>query len=119
MKKIFTLGIIILLFYLIMIDLHIKNLDITDKEKELVYAKVEKLTHLWGRLQDESVSIKIEIDRDNVRAKEEAIICSVTIFAPGKIKLFASTQEATIKNAIDQIEKKLRKEIETAKGKKG
>lgn len=101
-----------------MIDIHAKNLTLSEEQYDFVEKKVSKLLHLWKKLQDEATKIRVEIDHDPIREKHKQIFCSITIFVPGTT-LRAETHEKTIENSLDTCEEKLRMQIEKSKNKLG
>ena len=98
------------------IKIHTQNLSIGKKKKEIIYHKVEKLTRLSNRLDDESCEIKVELSHEESRSPNEAYICNITIFAPSKT-LNAKTRSDSIINATDLVIAKLKKQIEHYKAK--
>ena len=99
-----------------MIDIHKKNLNLSEEQEEYVQAKMEKLLHYSKKLGDDSVKIKVEIDYDPVREKHNRILCMVTIFAPNGT-MRSETHSTTVNSAIDECEAKLHAQIEKFKAK--
>jgi len=77
---------------------------------------VEKLTGFADRISDESSEIKVDLMHEDSRSTDDAFVCCITIFAP-QSTLRAEARSATIENAIDETEAKLRKQIEHYKNK--
>ncbi len=99
-----------------MINIHTKNISISEDQEQRIHGKLEKLLNYARRLNDESTKIKAEIDYDSVREKEKRILCTITIYAPSDT-LRAETSQPTVDNAIDECEKKLKVQIEKYKAK--
>lgn len=99
-----------------MIDIHAKNISLSDEQKELIQKKMEKLNSFARKMNDESAKIRVEIEYDDIKEKHQKIFCSVTIFVPQNT-MRAETHAETVQSAIDICEEKLKVQIEKYKDK--
>jgi len=86
---------------------------LTDKDKELIAAKIEKLTHLGHRLDDESSKVHVQVVR-GTRHNSPNYGIRVQMTIPGH-SLRAEASGPEIADAADEAERKLRMQIEKLK----
>lgn len=97
-----------------MITVHAKNFTITDDEKETIEAKTEKLIHLAKDMTDESTKIHVEFE---LLAKNKHLVQgTITISLPHHDTLRAEySSEGNVVSIMDELEKKIRPQIEKHK----
>lgn len=83
------------------------------EDKELIEAKLSKLTKFNSRVADESVKVHTEVVR-GTRHNSPNFGIRVTLTIPGD-SLRAEASGKTIADAIDEIERKLKAQIEKLK----
>ncbi len=93
-----------------------KHLNLSDQQKENIEAKVQKLSNLADRLNDESTEFRIELRHEKSRKSEDAYGCQLTIFAPNTV-IRTETRQESIESAIDECMNKIRGPIERYKAK--
>ncbi len=87
--------------------------EITDEDKELIESKLEKLCKFDTRVADESVKAHINVFR-GTRHESPNFGIRTQLTIPGN-SLRAEASGKTIVNAVDEIERKLRAQIEKLK----
>lgn len=93
-----------------------QHLNLSDRQKDLIQAKVEKLSRLSNRLDDESSEFRVEVKHEKSRKASDAYVCQITIFVPSAV-IRAETRNETIENAVDECIGKLKVQIERYKAK--
>lgn len=93
-----------------------QHLNLSDKQRQSIEKKVEKLQNLADRLGDESTEFRIEVKHEKSRKTSDAYACQLTIFAPQAV-IRAETRNDTIENAIDECMDKIKTQIERYKAK--
>lgn len=93
-----------------------QHLNLSDRQRQSIQTKVEKLQNLADRLGDESTEFRVEIKHEKSRKLSDAYICQLTIFAPQAV-IRAETRHETIENAIDDCLDKIKTQIERYKSK--
>lgn len=98
------------------INIHSKNIDLSQEHKDYITEKMEKLAHYGGRVDDESSEIRVEIDKETNRNIEKNIVIQVTLFVPHST-IRAEDHADSVEAAVDEVEEKLKKQIERYKAK--
>ena len=93
-----------------------QHLNLSDKQRQSIEKKVEKLKNLADRLDDESTEFRIEVKHEKSRKTNDAYACQLTIFAPQAV-IRAETRNDTIENAVDECMDKIKTQIERYKAK--
>jgi putative sigma-54 modulation protein len=93
-----------------------QNLNLSDSQKEMINAKVGKLSHLADRLGDESTEIRVEVRHEKSRKPSDAYICQLTIFAPQAV-IRCETRDESVENALDSSIDKIKTQIDRYKAK--
>lgn len=93
-----------------------QHLNLSDSQKDLIQAKIEKLQNLADRLHDESAEFRVEVRHEKSRKSSDAYACQLTIFAPNAV-IRAETRSETIENAVDDCVDKIKTQIERYKAK--
>jgi len=105
------------LFPLLMsVQIHSKTLSLSPEQQEYLQKKAEKILHYSRRAADESSSIRIHIEREDTKSKEEQIHCVVNIIIP-HATLHAESRGRTVEETIDLTEEKLNRQIDEYKAK--
>ena len=100
------------------INIHAKGFHIKEDETQYVNQKMEKITNLAKRLKDESSEIKVEIDKNDTKKKEETITCIITLFIPHST-IRGVAKGMLVKETVDLAKQKLIPQIEEYKAKLG
>ena len=87
--------------------------EISDKDKELIEKKLEKLRKFDPRVADESVKIHVNVFR-GTRHESPNFGIRTQLTIPGN-SLRAEASGKTIADAVDEVERKLRAQIEKLK----
>lgn len=93
-----------------------KSLNLSDQQKKNIESKIQKLSNLADRLNDESTEFRVELRHEKARKAEDAYGCQLTIFAPNTV-IRSETRNESIENAIDECMEKIRGPIERYKSK--
>lgn len=91
-------------------QIHTDGCTLSAAEQELLQTKLAKLTHLGHRLDDESVKTHVKIHLDH-RHQTPSFELHAHVALPGQT-LDASAVAADFAAAVDQLESKLRSQIE-------
>ena len=101
------------------IQIHTKAIDLTEDETAYAEEKAAKILHMSKRAEnDESVQVKIEIDKETGKAKDSQFSCSFTVLLPGKNLRGESSGTGVLKvieSAYEKARKQMRKETTTHK----
>ncbi len=87
--------------------------EASDEDKELIAKKLEKLQKFDPRVADESVKIHVNVFR-GTRHESPNFGLRVQLTIPGN-SLRAEASGKTIADAVDEVERKLRTQIEKLK----
>jgi len=87
--------------------------EISDEDKELIERKISKLRKFDPRVADESVKIHVNVFR-GVRHESPNFGIRAQLTIPGN-SLRAEASGKTIADAVDEVERKLRTQIEKLK----
>lgn len=98
------------------ISLHSKGIDLLPEEKEYAHQMAQKLLKRASSFaQEQSLTVKIEIDKEPIRIREKQFLCTITIDIPKNI-LRAEAHSAGVYTALDDgyhiMDKTLQKEKE-------
>ena len=99
------------------VKIHTQNFKLNEMMEEKVNRTVEKLCRMESCLNDEAAEVKINLHHEESRAQEDAYSCEVIIFAPGST-LTAEARADKMETAIDDVEDKMKKQIEHYKSKR-
>jgi ribosome-associated translation inhibitor RaiA len=98
-----------------MIQIHAKNFELLDFDKEQLQKKAEKLIHLAREMGDESTVIKL--DYEIISKAKHLVGGALTISLPGDVLRAEAQAEKNLLTVWDQLEKEIRPQIEKYKGK--
>jgi ribosomal subunit interface protein len=84
----------------------LNNINLTKKDKKDIEEKLEKLS----RFSDKILQTKVDLTYRPTRVKEEAVRLEVNLTLPHKL-LRAVVRASDYKNAIDEVEKKLKRQL--------
>jgi len=87
---------------------------LTDEDKEVITEKISKLAKFSHLLNDESVKVHTEVVRGK-KHESPNFGLRVQVTVPGK-SLRAEASGKTISDAVDEVERKLRAQIEKFRG---
>lgn len=94
-------------------DYHTDGCTITDEDKKLIESKLKKLAKFDNRMTDESVKVHVEVVRGVRHNKPNYGIRTQFTIPGGSLRAEASGK--TISDAIDEVERKFRAQIEKLK----
>ena len=101
------------------IKIHTKGIDLTDDEQAYAEEKAGKILHMSKRAEtDESVQVKIEIDKETGKAKDSQFSASFTVILPGKTLRGEASGTGVLKvieSGYEKVRKQMRKETTTHK----
>lgn len=100
------------------INIHAKGLHLSEQETQYIDQKMEKVTSLAKRLKDESSEIRVEIDLNDTKSKDQAITCVITLFVP-RSTIRGEAHGKLVTEAVDLAKQKLIPQIEAYKAKLG
>ncbi|MBI5414610.1 ribosome-associated translation inhibitor RaiA [Candidatus Peregrinibacteria bacterium] len=98
------------------VQLHSRNLSLTENQKEYLQKKAEKILHFSRRAGDESSRIQVDVNEEKTEDKTKHMHCIVNVFVP-KSTLHAESFAQTVEAAIDVCEEKLKHQMEKYKEK--
>ena len=96
------------------IKLITQNIKLNEAQEAMVRKKVEKLATYAARISDESSEIKIDISHEKSKKPEHAFRCVLTLFVP-QDTLRAKARHESLRNVIDEVIEKVKKQIEKYK----
>ena len=99
------------------VKIHTQNFKLNGTMQEKVNRTVEKLCRMESCLKDEATEVKINLQHEESRSREDAYSCEIIIFAPGST-LTAESHADKMETAIDEVESKMKKQIEHYKSKR-
>ena len=91
-----------------------KNLTLSDQIKDTLEQKIKKFYHLARGIKE----IRVDLSYNANHRKDEAVRLEITIEGLNK-NFQASTRAADILEAVDQLENKMKNQLEKAKEAKG
>lgn len=101
------------------LQVHTKGIDLTEGEREYAEEKAGKILHMSKKAEnDESVRVRIEIDKESGKEKTAQFSSSFTVSLPGKTLRGQAEGPgvlAVIDEAYDRVRKQMRKETTTHK----
>ncbi|MFH0838162.1 MAG: ribosome-associated translation inhibitor RaiA [Patescibacteria group bacterium] len=86
------------------------------ERERAVRKKFEKLTKFADRIGDESTEIRVDLAHEESKKKEDAYVCTLTLFVP-QDTLRAESRSDSIETAIDDVLEKIKGTIEYYKNK--
>lgn len=92
------------------INIHSHKVNLSDSEKDYIEKKLEYLSHLGGKMQDESVHCEVNVSYDNTKISSNKIAMKVVLTVP-KHLMHAELSAPTVNSAIDLIEDKLAAQV--------
>lgn len=98
------------------IKIHTRAVKLGDKREKLIRQKFEKLTKFANRIGDESTEIRVDLAHEEARKKEDAYVCTLTLFVP-QDTLRAESRSDSLETAVDEVLEKIRGPIEYYKDK--
>lgn len=99
-----------------MITIHSKGLHLSDEERVYIEQKMEKVSHLAKRLQDDASEIHVDVSHDQTKSVEDEITCVITVTVP-RSTLHAEASGEKVTKAVDLAKQKLLPQIEKYKEK--
>ncbi len=96
------------------IQIHSKTLNLSSDQKTYLESKAEKILHYSARAHDESSSIRIHIEHEDLKDKAQQIHCVVNIAIPQDL-LHAESYAQTVEAAIDICEEQLNRQVDKYK----
>jgi ribosomal subunit interface protein len=65
--------------------IHCPTIDLTEPESKYIHEKAEKLLHLSRKAEtDDSIKLRIDLEKDSFKEKDMQFFCSLTLSIPGK-----------------------------------
>jgi len=98
------------------IQIHTEKIELSDSQKDYIINKLEVLKKYSEKISDETVMIKVNIERNEQFHQDRKVIIKVTMTAPGasfRVEVSAITPE----EGIDMVHDKLQRQIERYKAK--
>ncbi len=95
-----------------------KHLRLSEEQKDTIEQKLKHLEHMGQRIQDESVTARIDVELNHEKTTDHNIDMAVTIHVPHgtlRAEVQAKTPEEAIDLAIDKLRKQLERYKETGK----
>ncbi len=99
------------------VKIHEKNLTLNDAQRDYIIKKIDHLSNLEERVDDESTKVKVEVETNKIKTSNKKLSVQVTMFVPSAV-IRAEVKALTPEEGIDLAEDKLRKQIERYKTKK-
>lgn len=99
------------------VKIHEKNLTLSDAQRDYIVKKIDHLSNLEERVDDESTKVKVEVETNKIKTSNKKLSVQVTMFVPNAV-IRAEVKALTPEEGIDLAEDKLRKQIERYKTKK-
>ncbi len=99
------------------VKIHEKNLTLSDAQRDYIIKKIDHLSNLEERVDDESTKVKVEVETNKIKTSDRKLSVQVTMFVPNAV-IRAEVKALTPEEGIDLAEEKLRKQIERYKTKK-
>jgi ribosomal subunit interface protein len=84
----------------------LNNINLTEKDKKEVAEKLERLS----KFSDKILKVKVDLSYRPTRVKEEAVRLEVNLVLPRKL-LRAVVKGSDYKDALDEVEKKLKRQL--------
>lgn len=98
------------------IKIHTCELHLGDQREKLIREKFKKLSKFADRIGDESTEIRVDLAHEEARKKEDAFVCTLTLFVPNDT-LRAESRSHSLETAIDDVLEKIKGPIERYKDK--
>lgn len=92
-----------------------QGLKLNESQEEYARDKISNVAKNAQRVEDESSSVKVNVEKTNLPG-EQAYLVEVTLVVP-KNSIRAEVFASSVEEGLDQIEEKLRKQVERYKGK--
>ncbi len=93
------------------------HIELTEKQKDYINAKVENIQKYERRVADEASQIRVDIERHKVKSSSEDIELQITLRIPHSV-IRAEVRGATVEEATDKAMDKIKKQIERYKTRK-
>jgi putative sigma-54 modulation protein len=94
-----------------MLQIYTRNLELTDRLRDYVEAKVSKLQRYLPNLD----SIRVDLSESNARDNTRRMVAQITIYVPKAI-LRAEERAGDIFSAVDSVMDKMSRRVERYKG---
>lgn len=91
------------------------GLNLSERQKDYVESKIQRLKKYANRIADESSLAKVELKEQRLRTSGRVILCEVTMNVPRAV-IRAEVQASKLEEAIDIAVEKLKKQIDRYKG---
>lgn len=100
-----------------MIQIHSKGIDLLSEEKEYIEKEIMKLLERSHHAeQEESIRVKVEVDKENISNRDHQFFCSITIDLPGKV-LRAESHSGGVYSGVDDAIDSARRQMKKEKAK--
>ena len=97
-------------------EIHKKNIEISEYQKDYVNTKIEKIASMWRMMNDETSVIKVSFEQLSVKDKHNNISCHIVINLP-KQTITTTESWQSVQETIDLAEDKILHQLSTYKGK--
>ena len=98
------------------IKINVQHIHLSPHQEEMIHSKIEHLSHLSARLDDESSEVRVDLIYEKSRSAEDAYKCHLTFFVP-QDTLRTESHSDSIENAFDDAIDKMKTQIEYYKSK--
>lgn len=98
------------------LKIHTRGVRLAEKQEKAIREKFSKLTKFADRIGDESSEMKVDLEYEDARRKEDAYLCILTLFVP-QDTLRAESRSSSLETAIDEVLEKIKGPIEYYKDK--
>lgn len=98
------------------VKIQTRGLKLYRKQEDALRKKFEKLSKFADRIGDESTEIKVDLAHETSRKKDDAYVCTLTLFVP-QDTLRAESRSSTLETAVDEVLEKIKGPIEYYKNK--
>lgn len=93
-----------------------KHLHLSDEQKDYIEKKVNHLKHLGERVDDESTTVRVDVESNNDKTTNRNISLQITMNLPHSL-IRAEIIAVTVEEAIDLAIEKMEKQLERYKAK--
>ncbi len=99
------------------ITLHHKGIDLLPEESTYAHEKAQAvLARCKVFAKEESIQVKIEIDKESVKVSGEQFVCTITVFLPKHDPIRVHSNDggvySSLRHAFDLMDRKLHQEKE-------
>ncbi len=94
-----------------------RHINLSDAQREYIEEKITHLKHLGQRVDDESTTVHVDIESNNIKTSNKNISLQVTMFVPHAV-VRAEILGVTVEEATDLVVEKLKKQLERYKARR-